>query len=67
MRKIHFRSSALFVNAGMKFPKCHENATLLDTEKSSWETSGDIKEVDCKNCLRIFQKLSGGNKNEKHC
>jgi hypothetical protein len=59
MPKIHLVDSMLFVNAGMRFPACHANAMLLDTDKGSWETTPKFKEVTCQKCKNIIRKKGG--------
>lgn len=53
---IHYRDIRLSSNAGMDFPLCYANAKLLDTDKGRLSSSGEMKEVTCKRCLKMFPK-----------
>ena len=55
-RKVHMRDICLASNAGMYFPVCHANAKLLDCDKGRWETTGNLSEVTCQNCIKTFKK-----------
>jgi len=55
--KTHMRDIRLRNNAGIDFPVCCRNAPALDLDKSRYPTTGNIKEVDCKRCLKSFPRL----------
>ncbi len=57
---IHLHSTRLFVNAGMEFPLCQANARLLDCDKGHWKTTGNVRKVECRNCLRVYGARKGG-------
>jgi hypothetical protein len=50
-RRIHLRDIRLRNNAGMDFPTCESTRKILRTE-STFETTGDIKQVTCERCQR---------------
>lgn len=52
---IHFRSIRLRNNAGMDFPACYANATLLDLDKGRLATTGNKEEVTCKKCQKAWR------------
>lgn len=54
--KMHMRDIRLRNNAGMTFPVCYASAPLLDTDKGSLPSTGELAEVTCKHCQRMFRK-----------
>jgi hypothetical protein len=57
MSRTHLRSTRMYVNAGMSFPSCCAGARLLDTDKASWPTIGDISRVTCVRCQRVNARI----------
>lgn len=53
-RKVHFRDTRLFVNAGLRYPLCRVS-DRLDTDAARLKTSGDRAEVTCLACRRLFE------------
>lgn len=53
---IHRRSVRLRNNAGLDFPLCsYLREGPLNLDHSTWSTSGELKDVTCKHCLRAMR------------
>lgn len=59
-RKVHALSQRLYVNAGLRFPLCAENASALDLRRSSWATSADFADWTCKHCRNAVRRIVRG-------
>lgn len=58
-KAIHLRSVRLFNNAGICYPICRSfKGGFLDVEVAvRMETTGNVNEVTCKNCLKQLEKM----------
>lgn len=54
--KTHMKDIRLSSNAGIGFPVCQANTTLLDMDKTSWKITNNIKLVTCAHCIRMQPK-----------
>jgi hypothetical protein len=54
--KTHFRNIRLRNNAGMDFPECKAYQEYLDLDSGRWPTTGNQKDVTCKNCIKMIKK-----------
>jgi hypothetical protein len=52
--KIHFVDIRLRNNAGMDFPTCKADASLLDLNACHYPMTGNIHETTCKSCLKKY-------------
>lgn len=56
--KRHIRSTRLYNNAGISFPRCAESEPLLDMDKTAWPMADQATPVAdiCKRCVARLPK-----------
>ena len=57
--KIHLIDNRLKVNAGMSFPHCKANASLLDLNACHLPMTDEVGLVSCKTCLKLYHSKRG--------